>query len=139
MSVNIGLPSSSKTVHLSNFQLTYTSKVNLGKDCPASNPFSKDAEIRTRLSYVNLKSLFYLFFIIFLTTADATVSSKCLQCVCEGATQCNLSARCHQPYVGGNYCGPFHLSFPFWRDSGKPVIGNDNPESEAGTYNEIYK
>jgi hypothetical protein len=32
---------------------------------------------------------------------------------------------------GGDYCGPFLISKPYWIDSGKPTLIDDNPDRDG--------
>ncbi|XP_050716979.1 lysozyme-like isoform X5 [Eriocheir sinensis] len=63
--------------------------------------------------------------------AAAEVDPNCLGCLCEAATQCNATTKCHVPYAGAYFCGPFHISWAYWADAGKPVLQHDNPERKG--------
>ncbi|XP_043197062.1 uncharacterized protein LOC122377589 [Amphibalanus amphitrite] len=40
----------------------------------------------------------------------------CLSCLCTAATGCDVSTGC-LPDGGGDICGPFYMSEPYWRDA----------------------
>ncbi|XP_050716983.1 lysozyme-like isoform X1 [Eriocheir sinensis] len=67
--------------------------------------------------------------------AAAEVDPNCLGCLCEGATKCNATTQCHVPYAGAYFCGPFHISWAYWADAGKPVMQHDNPEKQGAFEN----
>ncbi|XP_076326140.1 lysozyme 2-like [Tachypleus tridentatus] len=42
------------------------------------------------------------------------VSDECLKCICQASTKCNLSQGCN------TNCGPYLISFAYWKDAGLP-------------------
>ncbi|XP_050716988.1 lysozyme-like isoform X6 [Eriocheir sinensis] len=62
--------------------------------------------------------------------AFAEVDPNCMDCLCEAATGCNFTVKCQKTYPGAYFCGPFHISWGYWADAGKPVLQHDNPEGE---------
>ncbi|XP_066975787.1 lysozyme-like [Macrobrachium rosenbergii] len=62
---------------------------------------------------------------------SGNISPDCIECLCKGATGCNMSAGCQSTYQGANFCGPFHISWQYWLDAGSPTIrGADEPSYE---------
>lgn len=51
--------------------------------------------------------------------AELPLSKKCLGCLCEANTNCDLSIKC----VLNQFCGPYLISQTYWADGGR--IGND--------------
>lgn len=68
-------------------------------------------------------------------TVEDGVGNNCLGCMCEAASQCNATSGCFTPYAGAYFCGPFHISWAYWADAGKPVIKNDNPDRKGAFEN----
>jgi len=72
---------------------------------------------------------------VYYANAEAEVDPNCLGCMCEAATRCNASTECHTPYAGAYFCGPFHISWAYWADAGKPVLQHDVPERQGAFEN----
>lgn len=70
-------------------------------------------------------------------SAEAEVDANCLGCMCEAATRCNASTACHNS-GGGYFCGPFHISWAYWADAGKPVLLHDDP-NRLGAFEDCAK
>ncbi|KAJ8684302.1 hypothetical protein QAD02_020094 [Eretmocerus hayati] len=63
-------------------------------------------------------------FILFaLVAGQETVPKACIGCICEAASGCNTTTRC-----SGDICGPFHITWSYWADAGKPTVVGDNSE-----------
>ncbi|XP_050716991.1 lysozyme-like isoform X2 [Eriocheir sinensis] len=62
------------------------------------------------------------------TDVLAEVDLSCMDCLCEAATGCNFTAKCG---TGSYFCGPFHISWGYWADAGKPVLQHDKPERKG--------
>lgn len=56
----------------------------------------------------------------------ADLSFTCLGCICEAASNCNLTIGCR-----GRLCGPFLVAKEYWEDAGKPVLDGDISEKEG--------
>jgi len=52
------------------------------------------------------------------------MDSKCLQCLCEGMTTCDLSRGCID-----NMCGAYRLSEPYWIDGKRLTLPGDSPSN----------
>jgi len=65
----------------------------------------------------------------FSPTVRLRMSESCLACLCAASTDCQLSKGC---VGGGEYCGPFLISKPYWLDAGTPVLLGDDAEREGG-------
>ncbi|CAG7833070.1 unnamed protein product [Allacma fusca] len=50
------------------------------------------------------------------------MTEVCLACICQASTSCNLTTQC---ISGGQYCGPFLISRPYWLDAGSPTLLGD--------------
>nr|CAD7458734.1 unnamed protein product [Timema tahoe] len=55
-----------------------------------------------------------------------TVNKICLGCICEAASDCDRSVGCVK-----DVCGLFKITRPYWVDSGRPVLTNDDPNDNA--------
>lgn len=55
----------------------------------------------------------------------SNLSGACLRCLCEASTACNASVGCSR-----GYCGPYYLYREYWRDAGKLVLQDDDPERD---------
>nr|CAD7398470.1 unnamed protein product [Timema poppensis] len=55
-----------------------------------------------------------------------TVNQICLGCICEAASDCDRSVGCVK-----DVCGLFKITRPYWVDSGRPVLANDDPNDDA--------
>lgn len=56
------------------------------------------------------------------------LSRVCLGCICEAASNCNVTVGCN-----GEVCGPFRITWAYWADGGKPTL-NDEPPTSKGAY-----
>ncbi|OXU16760.1 hypothetical protein TSAR_014505 [Trichomalopsis sarcophagae] len=56
------------------------------------------------------------------------LNQVCLGCICEAASGCNTTIGCV-----GDICGPFHITWGYWSDSGKPTL-NGQPASDNNAY-----
>ncbi|XP_050466072.1 invertebrate-type lysozyme 3-like [Cataglyphis hispanica] len=56
------------------------------------------------------------------------VSQVCLDCMCEIASGCNTTIGCTD-----RLCGPFLITWGYWRDAGKPTLNNE-PNNIDGAY-----
>jgi len=66
--------------------------------------------------------------LLFVTAQE--ISQKCIGCICEAASGCNITVGCDGPV-----CGPFYITKQYWIDAGRPYINggqsdNDNEDSE---------
>ncbi|XP_050716982.1 lysozyme 2-like isoform X6 [Eriocheir sinensis] len=59
--------------------------------------------------------------------AVAEVDRNCLGCLCEASTGCNFTTQCQETYYGAYFCGPYHISWAYWDEAGRPVLPRDNP------------
>ncbi|XP_047108761.1 lysozyme-like [Schistocerca piceifrons] len=57
---------------------------------------------------------------------QAPVSDLCLGCICEAVSGCNRTLGCN-----GDVCGLFRITWAYWADAGKPVIAQDDPNSDG--------
>ncbi|GFR02837.1 lysozyme [Trichonephila clavata] len=55
------------------------------------------------------------------------ISEACFNCMCEASTDCDLNAECISSGPGKYYCGPYQISYEYWRDAGKPGENPDDP------------
>lgn len=51
----------------------------------------------------------------------------CLGCICEAISNCNRTLKCD-----GDVCGLFRITWPYWADSGKPTVNNEDKNSTTG-------
>ncbi|KAG0727586.1 Lysozyme [Chionoecetes opilio] len=63
----------------------------------------------------------------------AEMDPNCLGCMCEASSNCNASTLCHTSST--YFCGPFHLTWAYWADAGKPVLQHDNPDRKGAFEN----
>lgn len=76
-----------------------------------------------------------ILFIILLEKSSADVqgvsfqplTDKCLDCICQAISLCNLSLKCD-----GDVCGPYRITWGYWFDSGAPVISGDSSNNDGG-------
>ncbi|KAL4149513.1 hypothetical protein QTP88_003447 [Uroleucon formosanum] len=55
------------------------------------------------------------------------LNDNCLRCICEAIGNCSNSTKC-----SGEVCGMFGITWPYWFDSGRPVVpGSDPDDSDA--------
>lgn len=62
--------------------------------------------------------------------------TPCWRCICEATSGCNTTIGCEQ-----GFCGPFKLSWTYWKEAGKPTVKGDDPEAEEAynnCVNDIY-
>lgn len=62
--------------------------------------------------------------------------TPCWRCICEATSNCNTTIGCEQ-----GFCGPFKLSWTYWKEANKPTVKGDDPESEDAynnCANDIY-
>ncbi|GFS54220.1 lysozyme [Trichonephila inaurata madagascariensis] len=55
------------------------------------------------------------------------IPEACFNCMCEASTDCDLNAECISSGPGKYYCGPYQISYEYWRDAGKPGENPDDP------------
>lgn len=70
------------------------------------------------------------FFIIAQEPAESNqqlVSQVCLDCMCEVASGCNTTIGCTD-----RLCGPFLITWGYWRDAGKPTLNNEPNNIDGG-------
>ncbi|XP_014219782.1 lysozyme 3-like [Copidosoma floridanum] len=68
-------------------------------------------------------------FVIVLTSGEKyNVDQVCLGCICQAASGCNVTQGCI-----GDICGPFHITWGYWADSGKPTL-NGQPATDKDAY-----
>lgn len=61
---------------------------------------------------------------------QAQISDGCMRCLCEAVTggpRCVFGGRCHD-----GVCGPYSITLPYWEDGGRPTVGLDDRQSNAG-------
>ncbi|XP_054154180.1 uncharacterized protein LOC128952764 [Oppia nitens] len=46
---------------------------------------------------------------------NASVDDRCLDCICQASSDCDLNKQCE-----GSYCGPYLISWAYWADAGQP-------------------
>lgn len=56
------------------------------------------------------------------------LDTKCMKCLCNAATGCNLTIRCP-----GGYCGPYKISKIYWTEAGNITLVNDEPQRIGGS------
>ncbi|XP_069684582.1 lysozyme-like [Periplaneta americana] len=61
------------------------------------------------------------------------VSDLCLGCICEAVSNCNQTLACDN-----TVCGLFRITWAYWADAGKPVLIQDNKDTE-GAYGRCTK
>ncbi|XKL66452.1 hypothetical protein PGB90_009872 [Kerria lacca] len=54
----------------------------------------------------------------------------CLGCICEAISNCNRTLKCD-----GDVCGLFRITWPYWADSGKPTVNNEDKNSTTAYAN----
>lgn len=59
------------------------------------------------------RALVFIAVVALVAAGDLNLPDKCLGCLCEAATGCNVNT-CH-----GSICGPFSLTWAYWSDAGK--------------------
>lgn len=64
---------------------------------------------------------------------DIDIDDKCMTCLCQAATGCDLKYGCKE-----GYCGPFRMSRVYWIDAGKPTLPNDDADRIGGRFS-IFK
>ncbi|KAG8178043.1 hypothetical protein JTE90_022926 [Oedothorax gibbosus] len=55
------------------------------------------------------------------------ISEKCFQCLCEASSDCDLSAQCEGKGPGQYFCGPYQMTFDYWRAAGRIGENPDDP------------
>lgn len=55
------------------------------------------------------------------------MSEACLGCLCESIGECSPHMKCR-----GEVCGMFGITWPYWSDSGKPVVEGSHPNDPDG-------
>ncbi|GLV43192.1 uncharacterized protein CBL_14129 [Carabus blaptoides fortunei] len=58
------------------------------------------------------------------------ISTQCLGCLCEAATNCNRTLTCR-----GNICGLFSITWNYWADAGKPTQPGETVDSPSAFTN----
>ena len=51
-------------------------------------------------------------------------TEACLACICEAATECDFDVGCS--FSRGVHCGPFAISWAFWKDADLPKLLMEN-------------
>lgn len=64
---------------------------------------------------------------------DIDIDDKCITCLCQAATGCDLKYGCKE-----GYCGPFRMSRVYWIDAGKLTLPNDDTDRIGGRFS-IFK
>jgi len=66
---------------------------------------------------------------------NAGITDDCLGCICEAASGCDTSTQC----IRAGFCGPFHISWPYWADAGKLSIQGATPDDAySSCANDVY-
>lgn len=73
-------------------------------------------------------ALFIAFVFVFVSGQKQDITQVCLGCICEAISGCNVTQGCT-----GDICGPFHITWGYWADSGKPTI-NGQPVTDNNAY-----
>lgn len=55
---------------------------------------------------------------------SAGISTQCLGCLCEAATNCNRTLTCR-----GDICGLFSITWAYWVDAGKPTQATESADA----------
>ena len=55
------------------------------------------------------------------------IDQICLGCICEAVSGCNTTTKCE-----GDICGPFHMTWGYWADGGKPTLNGELNTSPTG-------
>jgi len=62
--------------------------------------------------------------------ANGQLSKNCLGCICEASSSCNATIGCSSH--AGYHCGPFLISWNFWKDAGQPTfLPGDDPNRKG--------
>jgi len=77
-----------------------------------------------------LVSLFLLVAVVAPALAQTGPSPNCLGCICEASSGCNQTIGCSSH--AGYHCGPFLMSWAFWKEAGQPLLtAGDNPDRKG--------
>lgn len=55
------------------------------------------------------------------------ISERCLQCLCEASTECNEDIGCSVDGPNQYLCGPYAISYQYWKDGGSPGKNPSDP------------
>ncbi|XP_039280368.1 uncharacterized protein LOC111058614 [Nilaparvata lugens] len=56
----------------------------------------------------------------------SNLSPVCLRCICHASSNCNMTIGCY-----GGRCGPLQISRQYWKDAGRYVLPEDNPNRDG--------
>lgn len=62
----------------------------------------------------------------------ADISESCLGCICTTSSDCKVNQGC---ISGGELCGAFLISRPFWVDAGRCTLNGENPSNPGAFEN----
>ncbi|KYM94116.1 Lysozyme 2, partial [Cyphomyrmex costatus] len=62
------------------------------------------------------------------------ISQQCIRCICEAASECNISIGCDGPV-----CGPFYITKQYWIDAGKPNLNGGQSDNNDEAYKSCAK
>ncbi|KFM61945.1 Lysozyme, partial [Stegodyphus mimosarum] len=65
-------------------------------------------------------------------------TAKCLECICEAASGCNMTLGCVYMAVSDYYCGPYHISYNYWDDAGRLGEDPDDPDDYKKCLNDKF-
>lgn len=63
--------------------------------------------------------LLALVFVAEFGQSQSQVNQRCLDCICQSSSNCDLGKRCHTAPNGGYFCGAYQISWPYWADGGR--------------------
>jgi len=78
-----------------------------------------------------MQKLFVAIAIVTLAVSAVNGQTKnCLGCICEASTGCDKNIGCS--HEGGYNCGPFQISWNFWKDAGQPTLRPGDDPNRKG-------
>ncbi|CAL1261989.1 unnamed protein product [Larinioides sclopetarius] len=55
------------------------------------------------------------------------ISEACFNCLCKASSECDENMECQREGPGQYHCGPYLISYAYWKDGGKPGENSDDP------------
>ncbi|XP_054715972.1 invertebrate-type lysozyme 6-like [Uloborus diversus] len=55
------------------------------------------------------------------------ITQECLDCICEASSDCVEDIGCVNEDPGQYFCGPYYISYAYWRDGGSPGENSEDP------------
>ncbi|KYN27916.1 Lysozyme [Trachymyrmex cornetzi] len=83
-----------------------------------------------------MKNIIIIISLLFVTAQE--ISQKCIGCICEATSGCNITVGCDGPV-----CGPFYITKQYWIDAGRPYVNggqsdNDNEDTFRSCAKDAY-